>query len=707
MFISRVNLYSYLENLFSIKILNLIHEINKNFIFKLGLIFRIFLIFFALPKIHLNWFIPFYQNAININLINPWSAHVLSNGDLLAFPYGIVMYLAYLPLSILGFVFKDLIPSYLIIGFGLGLTTILFDYFCLLLIALISRKFSIRLLILTYWLSPISLYVLYIHGQLDILPVFLLILSLYFVYKNNFSLSGVALALAISAKFSMLIALPFIIIYGYRIRLSKKIFLKFIFYFLLVLAFSFLPFMNNNDFIDMVLKSPQSEKLFYLFINYSSGLNLFILPTIFLVILYFIWRLDRITFDLFIMSIGLGFFVLLLLLPPSPGWYFWILPFLVFYQLKCPSDYLFISLPFYLTYIIFYSFYSEGSVPIFLENNIIYLSNFSFSSQKISSILFTILQASGLLICIRMFTFGIARNNFFSFGKKPLLVGISSINNSDLGLSQLLSNLFGKSFCKTISQNNYFKLSNKNNLKINTANKLDNPNIYYLNKFSRDVLSLRNNDFSYEKNKKDSFLNIKNSREKLKCSFLFIVGKHYLYMKKLRDFINLKIYIDIDQRLLPYYENKFNSYDIEEFDSSLKFSKKNKIEYDNKQIDASDLIFKILPLNTKVSFKENIQLPKQRLEVIMANGYFHDSLAHNLIALCSANITVENFDQMDKITLSIEVDITKEDIEQISKYLIPNCEDLVINSDFWESGLLGIIQIISVKHIADILTHSN
>ena len=91
----------------------------------------------------------------------------------------------------------------------------------------------------------------------------------------------------------------------------------------------------------------------------------------------------------------------------------------------------------------------------------------------------------------------------------------------------------------------------------------------------------------------------------------------------------------------------------------------------------------------------------------MANGYFHDSLAHNLIALCSANITVENFDQIDKITLSIEVDITKEDIEQISKYLIPNCEDLVINSDLWESGLLGIIQIIVIKHIADILNLNN
>ena len=94
----------------------------------------------------------------------------------------------------------------------------------------------------------------------------------------------------------------------------------------------------------------------------------------------------------------------------------------------------------------------------------------------------------------------------------------------------------------------------------------------------------------------------------------------------------------------------------------------------NDDIDAEELniiLKKLYETNyfedVKVSFKENIQLPKQRLEVTMANGYFHDSLAHNLIALCSANITVENFDQIDKITLSIEVDITKEDIERMVK----------------------------------------
>ena len=45
-------------------------------------------------------------------------------------------------------------------------------------------------------------------------------------------------------------------------------------------------------------------------------------------------------------------------------------------------------------------------------------------------------------------------------------------------------------------------------------------------------------------------------------------------------------------------------------------------------------------------------------------------------------------------------------MEQISKNLIPYSEDLVINPDFWESGLFGIVQIIVIKHIADLLIHN-
>ena len=84
----------------------------------------------------------------------------------------------------------------------------------------------------------------------------------------------------------------------------------------------------------MVIRTPEKERLFSVFIDYGYNLKLFLLPTAYFVILYLIWRLEKITLDLFLISVGLGFFALLLFLPPAPGWFAWIIPFLVFYQLR-------------------------------------------------------------------------------------------------------------------------------------------------------------------------------------------------------------------------------------------------------------------------------------------------------------------------------------------------------------------------------------
>ena len=108
----------------------------------------------------------------------------------------------------------------------------------------------------------------------------------------------------------------------------------------------------------MVLKNSETEKLFSVFISYGYDLKLFLLPTIYFLSLYLVWRLERINLDLFLISIGLGFFSVLLFLPPSPGWLAWIMPFLVYYQLRSKDHYL-ISTPsiffIYLTYNLLYS----------------------------------------------------------------------------------------------------------------------------------------------------------------------------------------------------------------------------------------------------------------------------------------------------------------------------------------------------------------
>ena len=111
----------------------------------------------------------------------------------------------------------------------------------------------------------------------------------------------------------------------------------------------------------MVLKNSETEKLFSVFISYGYDLKLFLLPTVYFLSLYLVWRLERINLDLFLISIGLGFFSLLLFLPPSPGWFAWIMPFLVYYQLRSKDHYLLSTLPFFFIYLTYNLLYSTGA----------------------------------------------------------------------------------------------------------------------------------------------------------------------------------------------------------------------------------------------------------------------------------------------------------------------------------------------------------
>ena len=87
----------------------------------------------------------------------------------------------------------------------------------------------------------------------------------------------------------------------------------------------------------------------------------------------------------------------------------------------------------------------------------------------------------------------------------------------------------------------------------------------------------------------------------------------------------------------------------------------------------------------------------------MANGFFHESLVRNLIALSSLKVDVEQTSNLEKVNLTINGDISSEDIMVISKNMIVNSEDLLFFGSKWSEGMLGIIQLIITIHIADIL----
>ena len=77
-------------------------DLWKEKLFRLGVLIKLVLIIALVPTIQQEWFIPFIVNWIENPTTLPWSGHLLSDGDRLAFPYGAVMFLFLLPITAIG-----------------------------------------------------------------------------------------------------------------------------------------------------------------------------------------------------------------------------------------------------------------------------------------------------------------------------------------------------------------------------------------------------------------------------------------------------------------------------------------------------------------------------------------------------------------------------------------------------------------------------
>lgn len=88
--------------------------------------------------------------------------------------------------------------------------------FSLLLVLTKWLKQNVKEVLLFYWCSPILIYISYIHGQLDVIPMGFVFLSLYMLFKRRLSGSALLLGAAISTKLNMVVLLPFFVLYLYR-----------------------------------------------------------------------------------------------------------------------------------------------------------------------------------------------------------------------------------------------------------------------------------------------------------------------------------------------------------------------------------------------------------------------------------------------------------------------------------------------------------
>src|SRR3989344_6668311 len=179
-------------------------------------------------------------------------------------------------------------------------------------------------LVLALWmLNPVTLYATFMIGQIDILPTFFTVLSLYFASKKRYNYSLLSLGLGMSYKmWPALLIIPAALIF-------KSTFwerLKLIVIGVLPFILSVLPFVNSPAFRYMVF-SPKSQKMLYMIwpVTGAEGIYPFILI---LTLIYFYLYFNEIMRNLN------SIFTIILLLIFSvthyhPQWFLWVTPFLI------------------------------------------------------------------------------------------------------------------------------------------------------------------------------------------------------------------------------------------------------------------------------------------------------------------------------------------------------------------------------------------
>ena len=296
-----------------------------NPIFLTGLLLRLALIFNLIPTAVTDWYVPFLEVSTSLFTIDPWTVWSSSGGSPEAFPYGIAMWMAFVPL---------------IITAKLTGLTLFFAYYATLLIADLLLFFALkrilpskqRLILLCYWLSPIVILSSYGLGLNDLIPTLFLLMSFIYIKEIRPVLSSTFLAAAISAKFSMLIAVPFFAIYFLRNQRLRHHYLKFLISFIVAVLLFEVPHISSNPGVQMLFTNPEMMQIYQLKISSVSGFSVYAVPLVYIIMLFITWRVRRLNFDLFQATAGLTLFSIVVLTPASPGWFVWSVPFLVYYQ---------------------------------------------------------------------------------------------------------------------------------------------------------------------------------------------------------------------------------------------------------------------------------------------------------------------------------------------------------------------------------------
>jgi uridine kinase len=668
-----------------------------------GLLLRMALIAFAVPFLPASWFVPFVEGWLAAPTLDPWTSHLRLGGSEAAFPYGPVMFVALLPLTALSFAASPVFGIWGSTVVGYGLTVLLAELTCLVLLARLEKGGTV---LVCLWLSPAIIVLSYWHGQNDLVPVALLLASLVALRVHNARWAGMALGLAIAAKLSMALAAPIIAVYLYRNARLRQLLLPFLMGLAGPLLLQLMVFAFSPGARAMVLGTPEARKVFLLALDLGGNVKIYILPVAYIFLLFWTWRLRRITFDLAISVLGIVFLMIALLTPATPNWFIWAAPFLALHGARTGRRGVF--LVFVLSGLKALSTilqFSGASIPLLgLNANAPIMLKLGLEDGFLVSMLFSTLVALGIFIVVRTWQRGLRSNELYRINRRPLVIGIAG--DSGVGkdtLATSIAGIFGQRSVASVSGDDYHNWERARPMWRALTHL--NPRANDLERMTGDVLALASgktvNARHYD-HKTGQFI----KPSKLTFNEVIIVtGLHALSVSSLRKRYDVAIYLDMDEDLRRFFKIRRDvaerGHTVEKVVREIERRSPDAESFVRPQRAHADIVFALRPVNRKrIADLTQAGEVRLKLSVLLKRNASYETLVRALIGTCGLHVDLNFLDNSEAVELMIEGDVTAEGIEIAAMRLVPNLDELVALQPQWRAGVTGLMQLIVLTEAA-------
>jgi uridine kinase len=664
-------------------------------LFSAGLALRVLLIALMLPKGATEWYVPFLESSIAQFSLDPWAVWLSNGGSPASFPYGYAMWLTLLPLSLVCAALG--VP----LLYGYALTLLAADLGLLLLLRnmLVTTN---RLLLILYWLSPIVLLSTYVFGLNDLVPALLLAASLYCTRRRRLVAAGFLCVAAISAKLSMVLALPFFLIYLFHNRPLRQLLPRFLKGLGLGTAAFGLPFLMSASGLHMVFSNPEMGKVYQFALNIGPHIVIYVVPLAYLIMLYAAWRVRRLNFDLFHAVLGLAFLLVALLTPASPGWFIWAMPFLVLHQAASGRIAIALIAVFSALYVAT-CLLTLSTIPLAFGGTAIVLPSLPAAFGKHAvSILHTAMTAVGIVLALRIWREAVSRNDYFRLSRKPFVIGVAGDSGAGKDtLAEALLGLFGRHSVTHLSGDDYH-LWDRQKPMWQVMTHL-NPMANDLERYADDLValidgkSIRPRHYDHSTGKMSRPMGLKSNE------FIIASSLHAMYLPILRRCYNLSIYLDIDEKLRRHFKLRRDvgqrGHTPEKVLASLDKREPDSARYVRPQAAHADLVMSLKPVHPAQLDGAPGEEPRVKLFVRSRNGLNEISLARVLVGLCGLHVDIDMQEGATEVDLTIEGESSASDIALAASMLFPRILEFLDIAPVWKDGILGVMQLITLGHI--------